>query len=49
MDGNVGGVSCIDADTRVSRTRYIDQRENINHIAAIEISPTMKGLKMSLI
>ena len=29
-----GGVSCADADTRVARATYVDQRENINHIRA---------------
>ena len=41
-DGNVddrdegtGGVSCTDADGRVARTNYLDQRESVNHISAL--------------
>ena len=31
-DEDTGGVRCTDADTRVVRTRHVDQRENVNHI-----------------
>ena len=41
-EGN-GGVSCTDADTRVARTRYVDQRENINHTGALDDIPTDEG------
>ena len=30
-----GRVSCTDADTEVARTRYVDGRENVNHIGAL--------------
>ena len=51
-DGNVvdkdectGGVSCTDTDTIVARTRYVDQRENVNHIGAPDMKtiPTDEG------
>ena len=35
-DEDTGGVSCPDADTRVARTRYVDQRENVNHTRALD-------------
>ena len=38
-----GGVSCTDADTRVARTRYVDQRENVNHMRALDDIPTDEG------
>ena len=40
-DEGTGGV--IDADTRVPRTRNIDQRENANHIGALDDIPIDKG------
>ena len=33
-DKGTDGVSCTDPDTRVARTRYVDQRENVNHTGA---------------
>ena len=33
-DEGTGGVSCTDAYTKVVRTRYVDQRENVNHMRA---------------
>ena len=47
-DEGTGGVSCTDADTRVTRTTCVDQRENLKHIGALDNIPLMKGLKMSL-
>ena len=49
--GNVGiGVLDVDnrdegtnADTRVARTRYVDQRENVNHIRALDDIPMDEG------
>ena len=49
--GNVGiGVGDVDdrdegtnADTRVARTRYVDQRENANHIRALDDIPMDEG------
>ena len=38
-----GGVSCTDADTKVARTRYVDQRENANHIGALDNIPIDEG------
>ena len=35
-DEGTGGVSCTDADTRVTRKRYVDQRENVNHMRALD-------------
>ena len=34
-----GGVSCTDTDTRVVRIKYVDQRENVNHIGALDDIP----------
>ena len=31
-----GGVYYTDADTRIVRTRDVDQRENVNHIGALD-------------
>ena len=42
-DEGTGGVICTDADTRVARTRYVDQRENVNHIRAIDDIPMDEG------
>ena len=47
-DEGASGVSCTDADTRVARARHVDQRENVNHIGALDDIQLMKGLKMSL-
>ena len=41
-EGN-GGVSCTDADTIVARTRFVDQRENANHIGVLEDIPINEG------
>ena len=38
-DEGIGSVSCIDVDTRVARTKYNDQRKNINHIGALDDIP----------
>ena len=38
-----GGTSCIDADTRVARTRYVDQKENVNHTETLEDNPIDEG------
>ena len=34
-DERTSGVSCTDADTRVARTRYVGQRENVNYTGAL--------------
>ena len=38
-----GGVSCTDADTTVARARYVDQREYVNHIGALDDIPIDEG------
>ena len=35
-DEGTGRTSCTDADTRVARTRYVDQRENLNHTGTLD-------------
>ena len=35
-DEGTGSTSCVDADTRVARTRYVDQRENVNHTGTLQ-------------
>ena len=40
-----GGVGCTDADTRVARTSYVDQRENVNHIGGLDDNPIGEGSK----
>ena len=35
-DEGTGGMSCADADTR---TRYVDQIENVNHVRALDDTP----------
>ena len=42
-DEGTGGVSCRDEDTREARTRNIDQRENVNHIGALDDIPINEG------
>ena len=42
-DEGIAGVSCTDADTRVTRTRYNDQRKNVNHTGALDDIPNDKG------
>ena len=38
-DEGTGSTSCTDADTRVARTRYVDQRENVNHTGTLDDIP----------
>ena len=38
-DEGTGSTSCTDADTRVSRTRYVDQSENVNHTGTLDDIP----------
>ena len=54
-DGNVDnrdegsvGVSCTDLDTRVARTRYVDQRENGNHTRVLDDIPIGEGFEDQL-
>ena len=42
-DEGTGGVNCTNADTRVARTRNIDQTENVNHIGALDHIPINEG------
>ena len=35
-DTGTGGVCCTYAGTRVARTGYVDYRENVNHIGALD-------------
>ena len=35
-DEGTGGVSCTEAETREATTRNVDQRENVNHIGALD-------------
>ena len=42
-DEGVGGVSCTDADPRVARTRYNDQRKNVNHTGVLDDIRIAKG------
>ena len=42
-DERIGGVSSTDADTRVARISYVDQRENVNHIRALDDIPIDEG------
>ena len=42
-DEGADGVSCTDADTREAMTRNNDQRENVNHIRAIDDIPIDEG------
>ena len=37
-DEGTGSTSCTDAETTVTRTRYVDQRENANHAGTLDIS-----------
>ena len=43
MDEGIGAVSCTHADTRLARLRYVDQRENINHIGVLDDIPLDEG------
>ena len=50
-DEGTGSTSCTDADPRVARTRYVDQRENVNHTGTLDDIPFDEesgGLEMSL-
>ena len=38
-DEVTGGTSCTYADTRVARTKYVDQRENVNHNGTLDDIP----------
>ena len=40
MDEHTGGASCTDRDTRVARTRYV---ENVNHIGVLDDIPIDEG------
>ena len=44
-DEGTDDISCTDADTRVARERYVDQRENINNIGALDDIPIDEGSK----
>ena len=35
-DEGTGSTSCIYADTRVARARYVDQSENVNHTGTLD-------------
>ena len=39
VDEVTGSVNCTDAETRETRTRNVDQRENTNHIGALDNIP----------
>ena len=47
-DEGTGSTSGTYQDTRVVRTRYVDQRENVNHTGILDDIPMMKSLEMSL-
>ena len=42
-DEVTGGTSCTYADTRVARTKYVDQRENVNHTGTLDDIPIDEG------
>ena len=42
-DEVTGVVSCTDAVTTEARTRFVDQRENVNHIGALDDIPIDEG------
>ena len=42
-DEGTDDISCTDADTRVARERYVDQRENVNNIGALDDIPIDEG------
>ena len=42
-DEDTGSTSCTDADTRVARKRYVDQRENVNHTGTLDDIPIDQG------
>ena len=44
-DEGTDDISCTDADTRVARERYVDQRENVNNIGALDDIPIDEGSK----
>ena len=39
VDEVTGSVNCTDAETRETRTRNVDQRENTNHIGSLDNIP----------
>ena len=39
VDEVTDSVNCTDAETRETRTRNVDQRENTNHIGALDNTP----------
>ena len=43
-DEGTGGTNCPDADTRVVRRKYVDQRENVNHNKTLDDIPTDEEL-----
>ena len=42
-DEGTDDISCTDADTRVARARYVDKRENVNNIGALDDIPIDEG------
>ena len=42
-DEGTGSTSCTDADTRVVKTRHVDQRENVNHNGTLDDISTDEG------
>ena len=42
-DEGTGSTSCTDADTRVVKTRHVDQRENVNHTGTLDDISTDEG------
>ena len=38
-DECTGSTSCTDADTKVARKSYVDQRENVNHTGTLDDIP----------
>ena len=38
-DEGTGNTSCTDADAQVARTRYVNQRENVNHTGTLDDIP----------
>ena len=42
-DECTGSTSCTDADTKVARKSYVDQRENVNHTGTLDDIPIDEG------
>ena len=42
-DEGTGGMNCTNTDARVARTKYVDQRENVNLIGALDDIPIDEG------